>query len=879
MKLFRRLRALLQKEELDQHLSDELAFHLEKQIELNVASGMTPEEARFAALRKFGGVEQVKEECRDMRQVNFIEDLIQDIRFSLRMLAKNPGFTIIGVLILSLGMCASLAIFAFVDAALIKPLPYRNPNRLVGVTESEALFPRAYLSYPDFRDWKKLNKVFSSMEVWGATGFLLRTDEGAQPVAGVRVSDGFFRTLGITPLLGRDFYAGEDLPGAPKTVMLTYTGWQKWFGGKPEMVGKDVTLNGISYTLMGVLPPDFQFAPRGYADFWTTLQGTNPCDLRRSCHSLQGLARLKDGVSVETALAEMKTIAADLERQYPDSNRGQSASVVPLAEVMVADYRPILLALLGGAGLLLLIAYVNVTSLLLARSEGRRREIAVRGALGASSSRLIRQFATEGLLLVAISGTLGLLGAAWIIQLLTRLIPPDMLAGMPYLHGLGVNFHVGVFAGAASLLAAGLYSITPMWRLSLSAMREGLAEGSRGSAGTMWRRVGSNLVVVELAIAMVLLSGAGLLGKSFYRLLHVNLGFEPDHLAMLEVAAPPDRYGKDPQVVALGSRVVSQVASLPGVRSVGLVTQGLPLSGNGNTDWIRFVGRPYNGEHNEVNERHVSSAYFTTLHAKLLRGRYFTDADDASRPHVVIINQAMARKYYPDEDPLGKKYGDDGLTPGSIKEIVGIVDNIKEGTLDSEDWPAEYLPFNQAPDTYFDVVVRTSQAEASVLPALDAIIRQIDPDLGTRGEMTMTERINGSQTAYLHRSATWLIGGFAALALLLGVVGLYGVIAYSVTRRTREIGVRLALGAQRRSVYGLILKEAGWLIALGIAGGLVGSILAATLMRKLLFGTEAWDAPTLAAVAGVLALSTLLACYVPARRATKVDPIVALRYE
>ncbi|MGD0222952.1 MAG: ABC transporter permease [Terriglobia bacterium] len=878
-KLPLRFRSLFRKSRVEKELSDELRFHLEKLTAEFAQQGMMPEEARYAALRELGGVEQIKEECRDMRRVNYIENLVQDVRFSLRQFAKNPGFTVVGILILSLGMCGSLAIFGFVDAALIKPLPYRNSTRLVGVTESDAMFPRAYLSYPDYLDWKKLNTVFSSMDVWGGTGFLLRTAEGVQPVTGVRVSSGFFRTLGITPMLGRDFYVGEDQAGAPKTVMLTYAGWQRWFGGKPEVVGRPVTLDGISCTIIGVLPRGFQFAPRGSANFWTPLQAAGTCDLRRSCHSLEGIARLKDGVSVETALAEMKTIAADLERQYPGSNRGQSASVVPLAEVIVGDIRPILLVLLGGAGLLLLIAYVNVAGLLVARSEGRKREIAVREALGASSWRLIRQFATEGLLLVAISGALGLLSAEWTIKLLTRLIPPDMMAGMPYLQGLGLNFHVWVFSAAISLVAAGLYSITPILRLSLSEMREGLAEGSRGSAGTMWRRVGSNLVAVELAIAMVLLSGAGLLGKSLYRLLHVDLGFQPDHLAMLEVAAPPVRYAKDPQVVELGRRVISRIAGLPGVGSVGIVTQGLPLSGNFNTDWIRFVGRPYNGEHNEVNERHVTSAYFTTLKAKLLRGRFFTDADDASKPHVVIINQALARKYFPNEDPIGKKYGDDGLSPGSIKEIVGVVDNVKEGALDSEIWPAEYIPFNQSPDTYFAVVVRTSQAEHSVLPTLDTVIHQIDPELGTMGEMTMTQRISDSQTAYLHRSSTWLIGGFAALALLLGVVGLYGVIAYSVSRRTREIGVRMALGAQRGTVYGLILKEAGWLISVGIAAGLLGSIVAATLMHKLLFGTQAYDVPTLAAVASLLAISALFASYIPARRATRVDPMVALRYE
>ncbi|MGO8818299.1 MAG: ADOP family duplicated permease [Terriglobia bacterium] len=874
-----RFRSLFRKSGVEKELSDELRFHLEKLTAELVKQGIAPEEARYAALRQLGGVDQIKEECRDMRRVNYIHDIIQDLRFSLRQFAKSPGFAVVGVLILALGICASVAIFSFVDAALIKPLPYPNPSRLVGVTESDKLFPRAYLSYPDYLDWKRLNTVFRSLDVWGGTGFLLRTSQGVQPVLGVRVSAGFFRTLGITPMLGRDFYAGEDQAGALKSVMLTYTGWQKWFGGKPAVVGKAATLDGVSYTIIGVLPRDFQFAPRGHADLWTTLQGTSPCDLRRSCHGLEGVARLKEGVTVEAALAEMKTIAADLERQYPGSNRGQSASVVPLADVIVGNIRPILLVLLGGAGLLLLIAYVNVAGLLVARSEGRRREIAVREALGASSWRLIRQFATEGLLLVAISGGLGLLSAAWMIRLLTRLVPPNMMAGMPYLHGLGLNFHVLLFGAAISLLAAGLYSITPILRLSLSEMREGLAEGSRGSAGTMWRRVGSNLVAVELAIAMVLLSGAGLLGKSLYRLLHVDLGFDPDHVAIVEIAAPPVRYAKDPQVVALGSKIISEIASLPGTKSVGIVTQGLPLSGNGNTDWIRFVGRPYNGEHNEVNERHVSFAYFTTLQAKLLRGRFFSDADNASRPHVVIINQALARKYFPNEDPIGQKYGDDGLTPASIKEIVGVVDDIKESTLDSETWPAEYIPFDQSPDTYFAVVVRTSLAEQAMLPTMDALIHQIDPELGTMGEMTMTQRINDSQTAYLHRSSAWLIGGFATVALLLGVVGLYGVIAYSVSRRTREIGVRIALGAQRGTVCGLILKEAGWLIITGIGGGLLGSIAAATLMRNLLFGTQAYDVPTLAAVALILAISALLATYVPARRAARVDPMEALRYE
>jgi predicted permease len=381
---------------------------------------------------------------------------------------------------------------------------------------------------------------------------------------------------------------------------------------------------------------------------------------------------------------------------------------------------------------------------------------------------------------------------------------------------------------------------------------------------------------VELATAMVLLVGAGLFGKSLYRLLHVELGLRADHLATISVAAPDIRYQKNKQSIALARDIVRSVESLPGVQSAALTTV-LPVSFNGNTDWIRFVGKPYDGKHIEVNERDVSAEFFETIGAKLVRGRYFSDAEDESKPKVVIINQILAHKYFPGEDPIGKQIGDTSLTPKSIKTIIGVIEDIKDGALDSEIWPAEYHPFNQDPNTYFVLIARTSQKPEAVLPALGPAIHRLHSDLGTEGEATMEGRINNSMTAYLHRSSAWLVGGFAVMALFLGVVGLYGVVAYSVSQRTREIGVRMALGAEHGSVYRLILKEAGSLAALGIGLGAMGSLIAATMVRKLLFGVSSWDAQTLIVVAAVL--GTVAASFVPARRAASVNPIEALRTE
>jgi macrolide transport system ATP-binding/permease protein len=544
----------------------------------------------------------------------------------------------------------------------------------------------------------------------------------------------------------------------------------------------------------------------------------------------------------------------------------------------VGKLRPTLLTLLAGAGMLLLIACVNVASLVLVRAESRRRETALRGALGASPARLVRQFVTEGLLLAGLGCAAGVFAGTAMMSLLTKIVPQPMRQGMPFLAGVGLNQHTALFAAAATLVAAVLLSAAPALRLAFREVHDELSEGGRGAASRFWRRLGANLVVVELTVAMVLLASAGLLAKSFYRFLHVETGFDTSHLATVYVMVPDTIYGKPEQQVALYHQILEKVSALPGVQSAG-VTSYLPLQCNCDTDWIRIPGKPYHGEHNEVLQRDVSPQYLATLKVKLLRGRMFTEADDASHPQVTILNESMARKYFPGEDPLGKMIGNGDLTPKSMRQVVGVIEDVREGAPDDPAWPAEYLSIYHGPDSYFEVAARTAQGEAALLPELVKTLRAINPNLGVYGESAMSEHLSASQSAMLHRFSSWLVAGFAALALVLGVVGLYGVVAFSVSQRTREIGVRMALGAQRGAIHWLILKEAGGLTAMGLVAGLACSVAAASLMRSLLFGVSAWDFSTLVAVALVLGCSALLASFIPARRASSVNPVIALSAE
>ena len=558
---------MLHRKRSGEDFAEEIKAHLEMEAEDLKGEGLSGEEARRLARAGFGSVGLAQERFHLRSRVAWFDNLVGDLKFALRQLVRNRGFALTAVVVLALGVGACVAIFAFVDAALLEPLPYLEPNRVMSVNESSAESPLWPLSYPDFLDWQRLNKSLLSLDVYGGAGYLLRTHEGAEPVTGARVSGGFFRTLGVRPILGRDFNAGEDRLGGPDVALLSYGAWLNRFGARSDVVGQAVSLDNRAYTIIGVLPRTFSFALSRNAEFWVPINTLSPHERTRNFYNFFGVGRLRDRVSAQSAQAEMTAIAKQIQSQYPTPGRDLAAQVVPLERVFVGEVRPILLMLLGASALLWVIACVNVASLVLVRSESRRREVAVRGALGATPGRLVRQFAGEGMLLASMGGAAGLGVAAVLMQLLAKLVPKDIAAYMPFLEGVNLNRHTVLFAGGVVLSAALLLAGTAVLRLSFQKVRDGLAVGDRGSASVLWRRLGANLAVVELAVAVVLLAGAGLLGQSLYRLLHVPLGFDPDHLATVRVMAPGSVYPSKAQVAGLYREVVRRVASLPGVSS------------------------------------------------------------------------------------------------------------------------------------------------------------------------------------------------------------------------------------------------------------------------------------------------------------------------
>jgi predicted permease len=827
-----------------------------------------------------------------MNHVNFVDQRIQDLRFVVRQVLKHPGFACTALIVLTLGLAASVSIFAFVDAALIRPLPYTDASRLVTVfgtrPDLAAGATRGSVSYLDFVDWRKRNRAFESMAAYDVRGgFTLTTPSGPEPVGGLRVTSGFFRTLGVSPVLGREFLPDEEGPSAPPTVMLSYSAWQTRFGGRPDVLGRTVTLQSFwlggpePHVVIGVLPRQFQFPIAEHAEFWATIRRPQACWNVRSCRSLQTVARLAPGLSAQMASANMTALVEQLRKEYPDDHRNpEIAKLVPLRDVILGDVRPMLLMLLSGAGLLLVIACINVMSLLLARTDGRMREIAVRNALGASSGRLVMQFATEAFVLAVAGALFGSVLARWGIRFLNSLLSADMISRMPYLQDVGLNVRIVTFTCLVSLIAALAFALTPLVRISILQTPAALGEASRGSAGRHWRRLGAHLVVTELAVAVLLLVSAGLLGKSLYRLLHADPGFDPQGLAAVSVTPVTSRAGgettREEQPGAVARRIAERVAALPGVESVGYADL-LPLApGLAPSSVFWVLGR---AEGDQLKEdwpvRRVSAGYFDALQATLLRGRYFKDEEVSSGRAVMIINETAARRYFRGDDPLGRSiaFGGPASPP---REVVGVIADIKDGPPETSAHPSAYVPFDQ---TAFGLLVRTSRSEHALAPSVRAAIHEIRPDALVGQMTTMAERLDRLPSTSLHRSSAWLVGGFAAIALVLSVAGMYGLVAYSVGQRSREIGVRIALGAQRGSVYRLILGEASRLVSIGAALGIVFAVTAATLMRHLLFAVQSWDPPTLLAAAVVLGGSALAASYIPARRAASVNPIEVLRAE
>jgi putative ABC transport system permease protein len=871
-------RNLFNKEKVDHELAEEIRAHLDLLTESKIEQGLTPEEARRAALVELGGVEQVKESVREVRQGRLLEDLWQDARYALRSLRKHPGFTVVAVITLALGIGANTAIFSVINAVLLRPLPYEDADRLVVLTETVSERPIG-VSYPNFVDFRNQNTVFENLAaVRQRESFNLTGTGDSERLQGRLVSANFLSTLGVKPILGRDFLPDDDRTGAAPVVMLSHALWQRRFGGDDKIAGQQLTLNRERFTVIGVTPANFEYGleadlsvPIGLSTERFSARGRDP--------GIQAIARIKRGVSTETANAELNTIAARLEQQYPESNASRRVRLDSLREAIVGDVRPMLLTLLGAVGLVLLIACANVANLLLARSARRQKEFAIRTALGAGRSRVIRQLFTESVMLALGAGIIGLLIALVGTALLSSYLPE----GIPYLPRIGADASVLLFTLGVSLLTGLLFGLAPALQTSNPALTDTLKEGERNSSPGH-NRTGKILVVAEVALTLVLLIGAGLLVKSFWRLMAVDPGFNPENLLALQISV---NAGTDegPRVAGFLDQLQQRVKQLPGVQSVAF-SNGLPFEG---ANWPAFIieGQPPPEPGREPNAiLYITSAgYLETLGITLLRGRGFSSHDTPSTTPVVLIDEVFARQYFPNEDPLGKRLRQAGANTPS-REIVGVVRHVEHSNLEGLNAASAevYTPFSQIPVETLpryvrrvNLLVRTNVEPLSLAPSVRAQISALDKDQPVFNVRTMEQALARSVAA--RRFAMILLSVFAVLALVLAAVGIYGVISYSVAQRTREVGIRMALGAQTTDVLKLVVRDGLKLVVIGVAVGLAGAFMLTRLMSTLLFGVTPTDSLTYATVALTLIVVALAACYIPARRATKVDPLVALRFE
>ncbi|HXN74656.1 MAG TPA: ABC transporter permease [Candidatus Acidoferrales bacterium] len=805
--------------------------------------------------------------------------LLQDLRYGARMLRKSPGFTIVAVLTLALGIGANTAIFSVVNGVLLRPLPFRDPSRLVLIAEKSP-FPVISTSYQNYQDWRDQSHSFESMEATRASSITL-TGAGEPERLNVRMATaGLFPMLGINAQLGRTFLPEEDRAGGAPVALLSYGLWQRRFGGSQDIIGKTVNLDLQPYTVVGILPSGFQILQP--ADVFLPFMPwakTLPDD--RNWHpGIIPLARLKQGISKEQARGEMIGITKRLEQQYPDYNTGTSADVVGLQDQIVQNSRPALLLLLGAVSFVLLIACANVANLLLARAASRGREVAIRTAMGAGRGRVIRQLLTESVLLSLMGGLLGVL-IAWVaLGLLLKIAAGSVPQGAP----IGLDPWVLAFTAIVSLITGLLFGIVPALRTAKLDLREALNEGSRGStAGPGQHLLRGVLVAMEIALAMLLLVGSGLLLRSFSRLQEVPPGFQPDHLLVADIPLSPTAYAKPQDRYQFFDRLVERAKALPGVRSAAAASF-LPVSGGGSIIHFNITGHPPKSPHEFVaaGYRTITPNYLETLGVPLLQGRFFDRGDNDKSPAVVIINATMARTFFPNENPLGKRLQLGALPDQEVPtmEIVGVVGDVRSG-LDTDPQAEMYLPYRQAdlllPVFQLSVVMRTAGDPTLQTTALRSALAEIDPNQPLVKVRTMEE--NMATTVAQPRFRAWLIGILAMLALVLAAVGVYGVMSYTVTQRTSEIGIRVTLGAQPQDVFRLVVGEGLRLAFFGVAVGLIAALALTRLLHSFLFGISAYDPLTFIGVSVLLTLVAIVASYIPARRATRVDPMIALRYE
>ncbi len=803
-----------------------------------------------------------------------METLLKDIRYGIRMLTKKPGFTLVAVITLALGIGANAAIFSVVNAVLLRPLPYKEPDRLMLIRETKLpQFPEFSVSPGNFLDWKAQNTVFERLVAMGGSSFNLIGSGDPERLRGTLVTDGFFATFGATPQLGRDFLPEEDQPGRNFVVMLSNGFWQRRFGGDPKIVNQAITLNGQSYTVIGVMPASFRYGGRD-VDLWTPIAFTAQQAQNHGGHYLQAVGRLKPGVSVEQARTEMVAIAGRLATQYPDANTGWSVKLGPMLEFAVRDIKPALLVLLAAVAFVLLIACANVANLLLARAAGRQKEIAIRTAMGAGRWRIVRQLLTESVLLSLTGGLVGLLLAKWGMDLLLKLAPQNL----PRMSDVSLDGRALAFTAAITLLTGIVFGLVPALQSSKPNLNEVMKDAGRGSTeGGRRQLIRSSLVVLEVASALVLLVGAGLMIKSFWKLQQVDPGFNPDSALTVPVTLPRRKYPEADKQAAFFKQLIENVATLPGVKAVG-AGNVIPLSDDDYVLGFVIDGRAPlpPGSSQSTNYYAVSADYFKAMGIPLLRGRVFTDQDTKDTTRVAVINETMAKKFFPDEDPIGKRiHVTNG--PTTFREIVGIVGDVKHYGLDQTTTLQTYEPYLQRPDTYMSLVVRTTSDPTSLSSAIRNEVLKLDKEQPV-STITTLDRLVSTSIAQ-QKFSMLLLGVFAAVAMLLAAIGIYGVLSYAVTQRTHEIGIRMALGAGRRDVLRLVVGHGMILAGIGVALGLGAAFLLTRLMSTLLFNVNATDPMTFSVIALLLVSIALLACWIPARRATKVDPMIALRYE